>query len=147
MCLEAYAPRTPVGSSLAADLRDELSKLVEPLATAARVPDGGPLLLALVGQTADAADEPGLRTALDRLAQASADLMALDEASLGGWEGIARILQAADESIGAVRAVESAVQDPALASRLADLGEQLGGQLIGLYLRRYHPRVLWVASL
>ena len=46
-----------------------------------------------------------------------------------------------------LRTLETSVNDPQLAERLGNLGQELGEQLVGLYLRRHHPRLFRAAAL
>lgn len=105
------------------------------------------MVLELVGHTSDVAEQPQLRAALDEAGEAAGVLMALDDAALTSWAGVARILEAGTRTMDALRAVETAVQDPALAARLENLSQELSEQLLSLYLRRHRPGVLRVASL
>jgi len=129
--------------SLAAALGQELARLFEPLVVAARSRERWPLVLALVGHTADAVDDPGLRTALDDLAS----LVALGDVDVESWEGIEALLTSSSRAMNALRELERAVSNPALAGRLQRLGPELAEQLTAVYLRRYHARIFRLAAL
>jgi len=129
--------------SLAAGLRQELARLFEPLVVAAGSRERWPLVLALVGHTADAADDPGLRAALDDLAT----LAALGNVSIETWEGVETILTSSSRAMHALHELERAASNPALAGRLERLGPELAEQLTAVYLRRYHARTFRLAAL
>jgi hypothetical protein len=124
-------------SSLATALRQELARLLEPLIVAAGSAERWPLVLALVGHTADVAGNPALRAALDDLG-ALANLHDLDVET---WDGIQAILTAAARATKALHEIEHAASDPALGERLKQLGPDLAQQLTAVYLRRFHPRL------
>src|SRR4051812_885612 len=133
--------------TLATALQAELARLVEPLVLAARVDDGWPMVLRLVGHTADAADDPGLAAALADLSAAATAIEALEAADLDSWSGVQAVVEARAKATTALAALQDAVSDPALAARLAGLGEELTAQLVGVYLRRYHARLFRAAAI
>ncbi|MFN8205519.1 MAG: DUF6603 domain-containing protein [Solirubrobacteraceae bacterium] len=133
--------------SLATALREELARLVEPLVLAAQVDDGWPMVLRLVGHTADAADDPGLAAALTDLSAAASAVAALDDAELDSWSGVQAVVEASAKATTALTALQSAVSDPDLAARLEGLGEELTAQLAGVYLRRYRSRLFRAAAI
>jgi len=128
-------------TSLAGALLAEAQRLVEPLVVAGRVDSGAEMLLGLVGQSADAAGDPGLAAALTDLSQTAAALTALQDNDLDSWSGLAAVADAARKATTALAALEQAVSDPGLAHRLEGLGVDLTGQLTGVYLRRFHSRL------
>ena len=128
-------------TSLARVLLGEVQRLVEPLVVAGRVDSGAEMLLGLVGQSADAAGDPGLAAALTDLSQAASALTALQDDDLDSWSGLAAVADAARKATAALAALEQAVSDPGLAHRLEGLGVDLTGQLTGVYLRRFHSRL------
>jgi hypothetical protein len=132
--------------SLATALCAELARLVEPLVLAARVDDGWPMVLRLVGHTAATADDPGLAAALTDLSAAASAVEALDAADLDSWGGVQAVVEASAKTTTALSALQSAVSDPDLATRLAGLGEELTAQLAGVYLRRYRSRLFRAAA-
>ncbi len=129
--------------SLTNALQRELARLFEPLVVAAGSAERWPLVLALVGHTADVAGDPGLRAALDDLSA----LAALGDANVETWEGIESILTASARAVRALRELERTANDPALASRVQQLGRELAGQITAVYLRRYHERLFRLAAL
>jgi hypothetical protein len=134
-------------TSLAGALLAEAQRLVEPLVVAGRVDAGAEMLLALVGQTADAAGDPGLAAALTDLSQAASALTALQDDDLDSWSGLEAVADAARKATTALAALEQAVSDPGLAHRLEGLGVDLTGQLTGVYLRRFHARLFRLAAI
>src|SRR5262245_37818939 len=128
---------------MAAGLRQELGRLFEPLVVAAGSAERWPLVLALVGHTADAAGDPGLRAALDDLAA----LAALGDVDVESWEGIEALLRSSSRAMDALRELERAASNPALAGRLQRLGLELAEQLTAVYLRRFHARIFRLAAL
>ncbi len=133
-------------SSLAAALLTEAQRLLEPLVLAAGVDQGWGMMLGLVGQAADAANDPGLAAALTDLSQAAAAVSALQDTDLDSWAGLQAVADAASKATTALDALERAVSDPVLAARLAGLGVDLTGQLTGVYLRRFHARLFRLAA-
>jgi hypothetical protein len=133
-------------TSLSHALRQELARLVDPLASAAESEHGWTLLLQLVGHTAETAERPELRTALQGLSGVAAQVEQLDDASLTSWEGLQRVLDTGSAAMTALRELEAGVGDAALATLLEDLGLELTEQLVALYLRRYHPRLFRAAA-
>ena len=128
-------------TSLAKALLAEAQRLVEPLVVAGRVDSGAEMLLGLVGQSADAAGDPGLAAALTDLSHAASALTALQNDDLDSWSGLEAVADAARKATTALAALEQAVSDPGLAHRLEGLGVDLTGQLTGVYLRRFHSRL------
>jgi hypothetical protein len=129
--------------TLATALRQELERLLEPLVSAAGSAERWPLVLALVGHTADAAGDPGLRAALDDLAT----LAELGDLSIETWDGIESVLAASARAVRALRELEHAASNPALGARLQQLGPELAEQLTVIYLRRYRTRMFRLAAL
>jgi hypothetical protein len=123
--------------SLSDALRQELERLLSPLATAAGSADRWALVLALIGHRDDVVRDAGLRTALDRLG-ALADLPDTD---LETWEGIEALLRSSATAMDAVQNLGRAGGDPALRARLTELGPDLSAQLTAIYLRHYHPQL------
>ena len=126
--------------ALGTALRQELERLLEPLVSAAGSAERWPLVLALIGREADAAQDPGLQAALDDLAA----LAALEDVSVQTWEGIEELLTASSQAMGALRELEQAASDPA---RVQNLGADLAQQLTAVQLRRYHPLLFRLAAL
>src|SRR5262249_20116418 len=133
----AHGDMTTLGGALLT----EAQRLVEPLVVAGRVDSGAEMLLGLVGESADAAGDPGLAAAFTQLSQAASALTALQDSDLASWSGLEAVADAARKATTALAALEQAASDPALAQRLEGLGVDLTGQLTGVYLRRYHSRV------
>jgi Family of unknown function (DUF6603) len=133
--------------SLATALREVLGRLLDPLAAAGGSAEGCLQLLQLVGHTGAAAGQPGLRAAVDDVATLADELAALGEDELRSWTGLARVLQASADAMDALRALEASVEDPAFEARLEGLGTELAEQLVGVWLHRFHPRLLWAAAL
>jgi hypothetical protein len=133
-------------TALAAVLLAEAQRLVQPLVLASQVDGGWELILGLVGGAAEDAGDPGLAAALTDLAQAATALSALQDADLDSWSGLAAVADAATKATTALAALDHAISDPALASRLAGLGVDLTGQLAGLYLRQFHTRLFRLAA-
>jgi hypothetical protein len=123
--------------SLSDALRQEIERLLGPLASAAGSADRWALVLALVGHGEDTVRDAGLRTALDRLG-ALADLA---ESDLESWDGIEALLRSSATAMEALHDLGQAGGDPALRARLAQLGPDLADQLTAIYLRRYHPHL------
>jgi hypothetical protein len=130
-------------SSLAAALRQELARLLEPLVVAAGSAERWSLVLSLVGHTADAAANPGLRAALDDLGA----LANLDDVNVETLEGIQAILGAAAAATRALHEIERTANDPALGERLKQFGPEFAEQLTTIYLRRFHPRLFRLATI
>ena len=128
-------------TTMARALLAEAQRLVEPLVVAGRVDSGAEMLLGLVGQSADAAGDPGLAAALADLSQAASALTALQDDDLDSWSELEAVADAARKATTALAALEHAVSDPGLAHRLEGLGVDLTGQLTGIYLRRFHSRL------
>ena len=131
-----------MADSLATHMRDELVRLLAPLAAAA-TPSGATRLLAALGR-------PGgndqVRSELQRLATLVDGIASLDESALESWDGAVRLLQLSGELLDALRGIESVVADPNLAQQLAGLGVELSELLTGHYLRSEHPRIHRAAS-
>src|SRR5215213_3533205 len=102
--------------SLATSLRQELTRLLEPLTTAAGSPDRWALVLALIGH-----------------GQAASD------AGLESFDGIEALLTKSAHAVDTLRQLENAASTPALKQQLAGLGPDLAQQLTAIYLRRYRP--------
>lgn len=132
-----------MASDLPSRLRDELGRLLAPLAGAA-TPRGAADLLAALGRPDTSAE---VRTELARLAGLAADLAALGDAELASWEGLASLLALSRELMSALRGIEALVSDPDLGAQLEGLGRELIELLVGLYLRAHRPRLLRAASL
>ena len=130
-------------SSLVTALGQELERLLEPLIVAAGSSERWPLVLALVGHTADVASNPGLRAALDNLGA----LANLGDVDVETWDGIEAILGAASRATHALHEIEHAADDPALGERLKQLGPELTEQLTAVYLRRFHTRLFRLAAI
>lgn len=122
--------------SLSSSLRQEYTRLLAPLATAAGSADRWALLLELVGRP-DAARDPAVKAALDQLS-ALADLGDID---LDSWAGLEALLAKGGQALGAVRQLDD------LASAPAQLGSDLAEQLVALYLRQYRARLYRAAAL
>ena len=133
-------------TSLAASLRDELLDLLAPLG-AAGTPAGFRALLASFGHTDRLAAQDPLRTALAQAAQSIDPLKSIDPAALDTWSGVQQVLNAGSSVITAVRGVEKAITDPALAARAKGLGQQIALRLVALHLRANHPQTRAVLSL
>jgi hypothetical protein len=129
-----------MADTLAGTLRDELTLLLAPLATL-RTPDGVRAMLQSFGHGQALAGQATLQAALDQCAALIDELQQIDDAALATWEGAGRALQAASDVFAAVRAVERAVTDPALAGQAKNLGQQLVNRLAVLYLRARWPQV------
>jgi hypothetical protein len=129
--------------SLATALGQELARLLEPLIVAAGSAERWPLVLALIGHTADVAGNPGLRAALDDLGA----LANLGDVDVETWDGIDAILSAAARATRALHEIEHAADDPALGERLKQLGPELAEQLTAVYLRRFHTRLFRLAAI
>jgi hypothetical protein len=129
--------------SLATALGQELARLLEPLIVAAGSAERWPVVLALVGHTADVAGNPALRAALDDLGT----LANLGDVDLETWDGIEAILNRASRATHALHEIERAADDPALAERLKQLGPELSQQLTAVYLRRFHERLFRFAAI
>src|SRR3954462_11328219 len=110
-------------TALAAVLRDELVRLLEPVESAAASDDRVTMLLDLVGQGAGASD-PQLRAAFDDLAALAGAVGAVDDAELGSWEGLGKVLRASAQATKALRDLEVSFSDPQLAARFEGLGEE-----------------------
>jgi hypothetical protein len=123
--------------SLSDALRQELERLLGPLAVAAGSADRWTLILALVGHGEDTIRDAGLRSALDHLG-ALADL---PDSDLESWDGIEALLTSSATAMDALHDLGKAGGDPALRARLAQLGPDLAAQLTAIYLRRYHPQL------
>jgi len=123
--------------SLSDALRQELERLLGPLANAAGSADRWILVLALVGHGEDTVRDAGLRAALDRLGA----LANLADGDLESWEGIETLLRSSATAMDALDDLGKAGGDPALRARLAQLGPDLTDQLTAIYLRRYHPQL------
>jgi hypothetical protein len=136
-----------VSTALAAGVRDELSRLLEPVAAAAGSDERVGMLLDLVGQGAAAGGDPQVRAALEHLADLARAIAAIDEAELQSWAGVERVLRAGRDAMQVAHDLEANAADPQLAARLEHLGAELVGQLTGLHLRRHHPRLFRVACL
>ncbi|GAA3349595.1 hypothetical protein GCM10020358_72330 [Amorphoplanes nipponensis] len=117
--------------------------MLAPLGSAS-TPAGAAGLLAALGRTGT---DPAVTTELRRLARLSADLAALDDATLASWSGLAQLLQASRGVMSALRGLERVVADPQAAARLRGLGRELTELLLGLYLRAEHPRLLRAGDL
>src|SRR4051812_15341297 len=115
-------------SSFATALRQELARLLAPLANATGSADRWDLILALVGRSANG--DTGLRTALDQLG----GLAALGGADPDSWDGIDAALSASGNAMSALEQLEHASSN----GSFAHLGEDLAEQLTAIYLRRYH---------
>jgi hypothetical protein len=129
--------------SLATALGQGLARLLEPLIVAAGSAERWPLVLALVGHTADVAGNPGLRAALDDLGA----LANLGDVDVETWQGVDAILSAAARATHALHEIEHAADDPALGERLKQLGPELAEQLTAVYLRRFHTRLFRLAAI
>src|SRR5262249_45080768 len=92
-------------TSLAGALLAEAQRLVEPLVVAERVDSGAEMLLGLVGQSADAAGDPGLAAALTDLAKAASALTALQDTDLDSWSGLEAVADAARKATTALAAL------------------------------------------
>src|SRR4051794_16181155 len=102
-----------MAQTLARSLRDELAALLAPLAGAGS-PEGMRAMLQTFGHGDALAEQASLRTALQQAATAAAALGRLDDAALTGWEGVARVLRAADQTFDAIRGLDRAIADPTL---------------------------------
>src|SRR3954454_4741359 len=129
-------------SSLVTSLRQELTRLLDPLSTAAGSADRWALVLALVGQGSAAAD-PGLKAALDSVAQ----LAKLGDADLDSFAGVESLLTTTAHAVDALRQLENAASTPAIKQQVAQLGPELAEQLTAIYLRRYRPGLFRAAAL
>src|SRR3954468_20260158 len=128
--------------SLATSLRQELTRLLEPLTTAAGSPDRWALVLALIGH-GQAASDPGLKAALDAVAQ----LATLGDADLESFDGIEALLTKSAHAVDTLRQLENAASTPALKQQLTGLGPDLAQQLTAIYLRRHRPALFRSAAL
>ena len=126
-----------MADGLAAQLRDELGRMLAPLAAAA-TPDGVTRLLAALGRP-DGND--AISAELQRLAALVSGITALDESALASWDGLTRLLGLSQELLAALRGIEAAVSDPSLAAQLEGLGLELTELITGQYLRADHPRL------
>ncbi len=129
-----------MASSLAGALRDELTALLAPL-TVAESPQGMLALLQAVGHGQSLASQAPLQAAITRCAALVGELAALDEDALSSWDGALKALQTGEDIFDAIRALESALSDPTLARQAANLGEEILGRLLTIYLRDRHPRL------
>src|SRR3954451_14798305 len=100
--------------SLSDALRQELERLLGPLAVAAGSADRWTLILALVGHGEDTIRDAALRAALDHLG-ALADLGGGD---LESWDGIEALLSSSATAMDALQDLGKATGDPALGARL-----------------------------
>ncbi|MBE2315695.1 hypothetical protein DVA67_006895 [Solirubrobacter sp. CPCC 204708] len=123
-------------TALSTSLRQELTRLLEPLVAASGSPDRWAQLLSLVGRP-EAARTPAVTAALDQLSTL-ADLDGLD---LESWDGLEAILARSGQALGAVRQLDAVTGAP------AQLGSDLAEQLTAIYLRRYRARLFQAAAL
>jgi hypothetical protein len=127
-----------MANTLAQALRDELLELLSPLAGLADPAAWRPMLLTM-GHIDAVAGDASLQAALVATAGLVDELAKIDPAALATWDGAAQGLRAASDVIGAIRAVSTAVTDPAVATQARDLGVELVERLAASYLRRRHP--------
>ncbi len=132
-----------MAEGLAAQLRDELGRMLAPLAAAA-APDGVIRLLAAIGRP-DSND--AISAELQRLAALVSGITALDESDLASWDGLTKLLGLSQELLAALRGIEAVVSDPDLATQLAGLGLELTELITGQYLRAEHPRLHRAAAI
>jgi hypothetical protein len=135
-----------MANELGPAIRDEVVRLLGPLASASLAPDAVATLVRAVGEADALAADAGLQAEVLRLAGLAQGIAALDDASLDSWEGVLRVLRLARELAAAVRGAQSAITDPPLAARAQDLGRALGELLFARYLRTHHPRLFRAAA-
>ena len=123
--------------SLADHVREELGRLLAPLA-AAGTPAGAASLLAALGRIDD---NNAIRTELQRLAGLVSGISSLDDTALDSWDGVTKLLEFGQQLLAALRGLEAVVSDPLVASHLKGLGLEMTELITGLYLRTEHPRI------
>ncbi len=126
-----------MADSLATQLRDELARLLGPLA-AADTTAGITSLLAEIGRL-DNNDAIG--TELQNLATLVSGIASLDDSTLESWDGLTKLLALSQQLLAALRGLEAVVSDPSLAAQLEGLGVELVDLLAGQYIRAEHPRL------
>jgi hypothetical protein len=131
-----------LADDLATQLRDELARLLAPLAAAA-TPDGVARLLAALGRPDN---NDAVRAEVQRLAALATGIGVLDASVLSSWDGLQGLLSLSRELLAALRGVEGVVSDPVLAGQLEGLGVELTEFVTGQFLRAEHPRIHRAAS-
>jgi hypothetical protein len=134
-----------LAEDLASSLRSGILDFLAPLAVV-DVQDGPGALFRTVGHVGEVAGDPGLTAEIGRVASLGQALAAIPDADLTSWDGLLRLLTLSRELMAALQLIEATLDDPALATRVRDLGVQLTERLAGLYLRTHHPRVFRMAS-
>lgn len=135
-----------MADTLAGAIRDEIAKLLAPLAAAAAQPEGATLLLGAVGHADELGRDASLRAEIERLAGLAEDIAALDDEALGSLEGLSSVLDLCRDLMAAVGGMESVLADPSHAAQAQGLGVELSEVLLALYLRIHRPRLFRLAA-
>ena len=130
-----------MANGLASSIRDEVGTLLAPLVVAASTPGGTVRLLGAIGHSEAVGRDPAVRAEVERIAQLATRLAALPDDELRSWDGVARVVDLADDVMSALRGI-----DAVLPASAQGAGQELTEHLLALHLRAHHPHLFGAAA-